>query len=265
MVKVKVLMALAEDNDAVSKEGARNGEWVKISMRKIHTLLEMEDNDDRKNYLDYLCIDLNYVKEQRNNLMSKHRDLVQELNTCKENLLVLKQVELDFLTMQHVNTDILKENQNLRNELKELTAITKTWLNSSNKVNQCISEQIPTQKKRISADDPKVPIPSVERPWLSEAKSFILPNHDTGRILLAESQRITTDPIFSTTDSSASDYDSEDESSVCSTTLSPLKKLVGAEPVYGPKTIKLILKSNSTFKVEALKGVTPRLRRKHKA
>ncbi|GJU70681.1 retrovirus-related pol polyprotein from transposon TNT 1-94 [Tanacetum coccineum] len=34
MVEVKVLMALAEDNDAVSKEGARNGEWVKISIRK---------------------------------------------------------------------------------------------------------------------------------------------------------------------------------------------------------------------------------------
>ncbi|GKD07723.1 hypothetical protein Tco_1187408, partial [Tanacetum coccineum] len=33
MVEVKVLMALAEDNEAVSKEGARNGEWVKISMR----------------------------------------------------------------------------------------------------------------------------------------------------------------------------------------------------------------------------------------
>ncbi|GKA67063.1 retrovirus-related pol polyprotein from transposon TNT 1-94 [Tanacetum coccineum] len=34
MVKVKVLMALAEENDAVSKEGARSSEWVKISMRK---------------------------------------------------------------------------------------------------------------------------------------------------------------------------------------------------------------------------------------
>ncbi|GJS37591.1 hypothetical protein Tco_0535973 [Tanacetum coccineum] len=34
MVEVKVLMDLAEDNDVVSKEGARNGEWVKISMRK---------------------------------------------------------------------------------------------------------------------------------------------------------------------------------------------------------------------------------------
>ncbi|GKD59774.1 hypothetical protein Tco_1297283 [Tanacetum coccineum] len=87
MVKVKVFMALAEDNDDVSKEGARNGEWVKISMRKVHTLLEMEDNDDRKTYLDYLCIDLNYVEEQRINLLTKHRNLVQELNTCKEQLL----------------------------------------------------------------------------------------------------------------------------------------------------------------------------------
>ncbi|GJS99486.1 hypothetical protein Tco_0820656 [Tanacetum coccineum] len=34
MVEIKVLMALAEENDAISKEGARNGEWVKISMRK---------------------------------------------------------------------------------------------------------------------------------------------------------------------------------------------------------------------------------------
>ncbi|GJY72781.1 hypothetical protein Tco_0477212 [Tanacetum coccineum] len=209
MVEVKVLMALAEENDAVSKESARNGEWVKISMRKVHTLLEIEDNDDRKVCLDYLCIDLNYVEEQRINLLSKHKNLVHELNTCKEQLLVLKQAKLDFLTMQHVNTEILKENKNLRSELKELKEITKTWLNNSNKVNQCISEQIPSQKKKIlgvdqltedpsssgqkdlvfvksSADDTKVTIPGVERPWLSEAEGFILPNHDTGRILLAE-------------------------------------------------------------------------------
>ncbi|GKG46368.1 hypothetical protein Tco_0501214 [Tanacetum coccineum] len=48
MVEVKVLMALAEENDAASKEGATNGELVKISMRKVHTLLEIKDNDDRK-------------------------------------------------------------------------------------------------------------------------------------------------------------------------------------------------------------------------
>ncbi|GJT91707.1 hypothetical protein Tco_1080552 [Tanacetum coccineum] len=199
-------MALAEENDAVSKEGAINGEWVKIFMRKVHTLLEMEDNDDIKVCLDYLCINLNYVEEQRSNLLSKHRNLVHELNACKEQLLLLKQAKLDFLTMQYVNTKILKENKNLRTELKELKAITETWLNSSNKVNQCISEQIPSQKKRIMgvdqltedpsisglkdlvfvnslADNKKVTIPGVKRPWLSKAEGFILPNYDTGRIL----------------------------------------------------------------------------------
>ncbi|GJX49947.1 retrovirus-related pol polyprotein from transposon TNT 1-94 [Tanacetum coccineum] len=278
MVEVKVLMALAEENNAVSKEGARNGEWVKISMRKVHILLEMEDNDDRKVCLDYLCINLNYVGEQRSNLLSKHRNLVHELNVCKEQLLVLKQAKLDFLTMQHVNTEILKDNKNLRTKLQELKAITKTWLNSSNKVNQCITEQIPSQKKRIqgvdqltedpsssglkdlvfvksSAGDAKVTIPGVERPWLSKYEGFILSNHDTGRILPSESQRNTTDPLVIVTDSSTTDYDLVDKSSVCSTPLPPLKKLDGAEPIYGPKTIKLILRLKFTFKAEALKGV----------
>ncbi|GKC41611.1 hypothetical protein Tco_1059333, partial [Tanacetum coccineum] len=163
--------------------------------------------------------------------------------------------------MQHVNTEIIKENQNLRKELKELTKITETWLNSSNKVNQCISEQIPTQKKRIlrfdqltedpsssgqkdlifvksSADDTKVSIPGVERLWLSKAKGFILPNHDTGRILPTESQRNTTESSVAVTNSSVSDYDSVDESLVYSTPLPPLEKLDGAKPISGPKTIK---------------------------
>ncbi|GJT90337.1 hypothetical protein Tco_1079182 [Tanacetum coccineum] len=162
MVKVKVLMALADNkNVAAGKESAKNSEWVKISMRKVHTLFEMEDNDERKTFINYLCIELNYVKEQRNNLVLKHRDLIQELKTCKENL-----------------------------------------------------------------------------------------------ILPPESLLKVTDSLVIVTDSSVTDYDSADESLVCSTPLLPLKKLAGAEPVYGPKTIKLVLKSNSTFKAETLKGVT---------
>ncbi|GKF81717.1 hypothetical protein Tco_0240319, partial [Tanacetum coccineum] len=168
------------------------------------------------------------------------------MNICKEQLLILTQEKLDFLIMQHVNTKILKENKKLRKEPNELTAITETWLNSSNKVNQCIGEQIPNQKKRILGLD-----------QLTEDLSrFLLPNHDTGRILLAESQVKITDPSVAITDSSATVYDTTDESLVCSTPLPPLEKLTGAEPVSGPKTIKTILKSNSTFKAEALKGVT---------
>ncbi|GKB10923.1 hypothetical protein Tco_0844846 [Tanacetum coccineum] len=166
MTEVKVLMALANDESvAVGKESARNKEWVKISMKKVHTLLDMEDNNERKSFLDYLCIDLNYVEEQRSNLVS-----------------------LQF------------------------------W---ANKLSLC----------KISADDTKASIPGVERPWLSESEVVI-------------------------TDSSATKYDSADESLVCSTSLPTLEKLAGAKPVSGPKTIKPILKSNSTFKAETLKGVT---------
>nr|GEU55849.1 hypothetical protein [Tanacetum cinerariifolium] len=129
MVEVKVLMALAEDNDAVSKEGARNDEWVKISIKK------------------------------------------------------------------------------------------------------CVSEKIPIQNNIMGVDQL------------------------TGRILPAESQRNTTDPPVAVTNSLEIDYDSADESSIYSTPLPSLKKLDGVEPASGPKTVKLILKSKSTFKVEALKGV----------
>ncbi|GJX95346.1 retrovirus-related pol polyprotein from transposon TNT 1-94 [Tanacetum coccineum] len=53
---------------------------------------------------------------------------------------------------------------------------------------------------------------------------------------------------------SPTEYDSADESSVCNTPFPPLKKLNGAEPTSGPKTIKSILRSKSTFKAETLKG-----------
>ncbi|GJQ94940.1 hypothetical protein Tco_0006079 [Tanacetum coccineum] len=233
MVEVKVLMALDEENYAINKEGAKHGEWVKISMRKLHTLLEVKDNDDRKTYLDYLCIDLNYVKEQRNNLLSKHKDLVHEQKTCKEQLLLLKQAKLDFPTMQHkriLGVDQLTEDPSSSGQ-KDVVFV------------------------KSLAGDTKVSIPSVERPWLFEAEGFIRPNPNTGRILPAESQRNTTDPPVAVTDSSVINYDSTDESLVCSTPLPPLKKLDGVESVSGPKTIKSILRSKSTFKAETLKGV----------
>ncbi|GJR56544.1 retrovirus-related pol polyprotein from transposon TNT 1-94 [Tanacetum coccineum] len=108
----------------------------------------------------------------------------------------------------------------------------------------------------INAVTQKYTIPLVfENPGLSKAKDFILPNHDTGRILPAKSQRNTTDPSVAITDSSATDYDYAYESSVCSTPLPPLKKLDGAEPISRPKTIKLILRSKSRFKAKTLKGV----------
>nr|GEV68362.1 retrovirus-related Pol polyprotein from transposon TNT 1-94 [Tanacetum cinerariifolium] len=85
-------------------------------------------------------------------------------------------------------------------------------------------------------------------PWLSEVEGFTLPNHDTDRILQAGLQVKITDSTVAITNSSTTEYDLGDESSICSIPLLPMRKLAGDEPIYGPKTIKSILKSNSTFK-----------------
>ncbi|GJV52865.1 hypothetical protein Tco_1448606 [Tanacetum coccineum] len=172
MVEVKVLMALAEENNAVSKEGARIDEWVKISMRK--------------------CIS-------------------EQIPSQKKRILGIDQLTKDPSSSW----------------LKDLVFV------------------------KSSADDTKVTIPGVERPWLSEAEGFILPNHDTGRILPSESQRNTTDPSVVVTNSSVTDYDSADESSVCSTPLPPLKKFDGViinEPSSAPSKDN---KSSSASKVHS--------------
>nr|GEW19844.1 retrovirus-related Pol polyprotein from transposon TNT 1-94 [Tanacetum cinerariifolium] len=254
VTEVKALMALTdEERVSVGNESMANGDWTKISIKKVHTLLEMEDNDDRNSFLDYMCIDLNYVEEQRNNLLSKCRNLVQELNTCKEQLFVLKQAKIDLLAMQHVNLKILKENQNSRLELKELTSITETWLKSFNKVNQFINEQIPTQKKKImrinqltkdtSSFGSKEPILLY---LIKILKRYLQMSHKETQLIL----------LVIVSDSLSIDYDLAGESLVCSTLLLSLKKLDGVEPVYGPKTIKPILKLKSRFKAETLKGIS---------
>ncbi|GJW92167.1 hypothetical protein Tco_0169720 [Tanacetum coccineum] len=112
ITEVKALMALAdEERVSVGKASARNGEWIKISMKK------------------------------------------------------------------HVNTKILKEIQNFINELKELTSITKAWLNSSNKV--------------IQLDNSEVSITVSNKPKLSEAEDSTLSNHDTGKHPLPPLEKLT--------------------------------------------------------------------------
>ncbi|GJY25340.1 hypothetical protein Tco_0400066 [Tanacetum coccineum] len=59
VTQVKVLMALADDELTVGKCHARNGEWVDITMRKVNTLLSMDEDFDWQNYLKYINIDLN--------------------------------------------------------------------------------------------------------------------------------------------------------------------------------------------------------------
>nr|GEY61812.1 retrovirus-related Pol polyprotein from transposon TNT 1-94 [Tanacetum cinerariifolium] len=135
-------MALADDELTVGKSYARNGEWVDITIRKSK--------------LFSLWIKMSIGKIT----------LIFELNKCGDELLSLKQARLDGVTFQIQNTKLTKLNHALQEQLKEEKKINEKWLTSSKKVSQCISEQIPHQKKKvlggtITASETKQITPSV--------------------------------------------------------------------------------------------------------
>nr|GEY27861.1 hypothetical protein [Tanacetum cinerariifolium] len=112
---VKVLMALVDDELTIGNSHARNGEWVDITIRKVNTLLSMDQDVDWQNYLKY-------------------------------ELLSLKQAKLDAATFQIQNIKFTKLNHALQEQLKEEKMINEKWLTSLKKVSQCISEQVPHEK-----------------------------------------------------------------------------------------------------------------------
>ncbi|GJT95189.1 hypothetical protein Tco_1090707 [Tanacetum coccineum] len=126
--------ALADDDLTVEKCHARNDEWVDITMRKVNTLLSMDEDADWQNYLKYINIDLKFVEEQRLNLLSKYKKMIFELNKCRDELLILKQAKLDAVTFQIQNTKLTKLNHALQEQLKEEKKINEKWLTISKKV-----------------------------------------------------------------------------------------------------------------------------------
>ncbi|GJT31949.1 hypothetical protein Tco_0922368 [Tanacetum coccineum] len=88
--RIRAFMAIAEDEPSVGKADARSGQWVDITMKKVHKLLSMTDGDERKHVLDYTHVDLHYVEDQRKNLLNKFNLLKQELSLHKSELCNLK-------------------------------------------------------------------------------------------------------------------------------------------------------------------------------
>nr|GEU57349.1 retrovirus-related Pol polyprotein from transposon TNT 1-94 [Tanacetum cinerariifolium] len=148
MTQVKVLLALADDELSVGKNHTRNGEWIDITIKKVYILFSMDEDSDWLTYLKYINIDLKYVKEKRLNLLSKYNKIVFELNKCRDDLFALKQEKLEAITFQIQNTKLTKLSHALQDQPKEERKVNEKWLNSSNKVSQYISEQIPNQKKK---------------------------------------------------------------------------------------------------------------------
>nr|GEU48189.1 hypothetical protein [Tanacetum cinerariifolium] len=98
---------------------------------------------------------------------------------------------------------------------------------------------------------------SASNSYLSKNKGLHAKKYewDEEEVSLDENEGIEVKALMALADDERVYVGKENESSVCSTPLSSLEKLVGAIFVSGLKTIKSILKSNSTFKTKTLKGV----------
>ncbi|GKB46790.1 hypothetical protein Tco_0897543 [Tanacetum coccineum] len=215
VTQVKVLIALADNELTVRKSHARNGEWVYITMRKVNTLLSMDEDADWQNYL-------------------------------KDEFLILKQAKLDAVTFQIQNTKLIKLNHALQEQLKEEKRINEKWLTSSKKVSQCISEQIPHQKKKVLSgelliessskrnENENLFVPAsigYDQEMVPKTKDWVerlnpnskLSNFNTGRILVPKSQAVNES--LKTLNILESSKDSEAESL---TPLPLLKILQGA-------------------------------------
>ncbi|GKA71435.1 retrovirus-related pol polyprotein from transposon TNT 1-94 [Tanacetum coccineum] len=83
---IKAFMAISDDEPSMGKYDARYGQWVKITMKKVHILISMNDGDERKHVLDYTMVDLHYVEDQSKNLLSKSSSFKQEMSSSNESL-----------------------------------------------------------------------------------------------------------------------------------------------------------------------------------
>nr|GEY52785.1 retrovirus-related Pol polyprotein from transposon TNT 1-94 [Tanacetum cinerariifolium] len=80
VTQVKVLMALADDELTVGKSHARNSEWVDITIRKVNTLLFMNEDANWQNYLKILYCMICKREDHRN---SDHEMYIASLKISK--------------------------------------------------------------------------------------------------------------------------------------------------------------------------------------
>ncbi|GKE36035.1 hypothetical protein Tco_1455357, partial [Tanacetum coccineum] len=130
VTKVKAFMAIVEEEPSVGKNDARSGQWVEITMKKVQRLLSMTDGDERKHVLDYTHIDLDYVEDQRKNLISKFNSLNQELSSCKSELTDLKNTKALNCSLQNEITRLNLENESQRDEISDLKKVIEKWTSS---------------------------------------------------------------------------------------------------------------------------------------
>ncbi|GJR78301.1 hypothetical protein Tco_0149086 [Tanacetum coccineum] len=125
------------------KEKSEKGQWVDVTMKKVHRLLSMTDGDERKHVLDYTHVDLHYVEDQRKNLVNKFNLLKQEISLNKSELSKLKNTVSINCSLQNEVIRVDLENESLKDEISDLKKVIEKWTCSKVTLDQLLSEQVP--------------------------------------------------------------------------------------------------------------------------
>nr|GEU44069.1 hypothetical protein [Tanacetum cinerariifolium] len=117
---IRAFMAITKDEPSVGKADERSGQWVDITMKKVHRLLSLTNGDERKHVLDFTHVDLYYVDDQRKNLVNKFNLLKQELSLHKSKLCNLKHTLSINCSLQNEVTRVNIENEYMKDEMYDL-------------------------------------------------------------------------------------------------------------------------------------------------
>ncbi|GJX42820.1 hypothetical protein Tco_0257810 [Tanacetum coccineum] len=140
--KKHVLLVGNLDEPSVGKADARSGQWVDITLKKVHRVLSMTDGDERKHVLDYTHVDLHNVEDQRKNLVSKFNLLKQEISLHKSELSNIKNTMSVNCSLQNEVIGVNLENESLKDEIINLKRVIEKWTYSKVTLDQLLSEQV---------------------------------------------------------------------------------------------------------------------------
>nr|GEV86045.1 hypothetical protein [Tanacetum cinerariifolium] len=119
ITKIRAFMAITEDEPS-GKADARSGQWVDITMKKVHKLLSMTDRDERKHVLDYTHVEFYYVEDEKKNLFKKSNVPKQELSLHKSKLCNLNNNVSINCSLQNKVIRVNLENESLKDDISKL-------------------------------------------------------------------------------------------------------------------------------------------------
>ncbi|GKC34996.1 retrovirus-related pol polyprotein from transposon TNT 1-94 [Tanacetum coccineum] len=149
-----------EDKLSVGNADARSGQWVDITMKKVHKLLSMTDGDERKHVLDYTHVDLHYMEDQRKNLNESLKDEIIDLRKVIEKWTCSK-VTLNQLLSEQVLRNIVKALGGKGRRKEKISSKEVVFTKADESSSMLVPEITSDSESEYNSQEPLPPLPKL--------------------------------------------------------------------------------------------------------